>query len=111
MKKFVALLVILGFILPAPVRAQISTDFDPVEKKLRTPMTTEEKMTEDFKKAGDPAKVGEKPGEGKSNWWKWALGAALVIGIAAAAGGGGGGGGGSAPPASPPPTGTVTGSW
>ena len=110
MKKLVALLVILGFILPVPVRAQISTDFDPVEKKLRTPTTLEEKMTEDFKKAGEPAKAGEKPAEGKSNWWKWALGAVVIIGIAAAAGGGGGGGG-SSPPPSTPPNGTVTGSW
>lgn len=105
MNKLVAILVILGFLLPMPVRAQISTDFDPVEKKLRTPMTLEEKMTEDFKKAD--AKPGEKPEEG-STWWKWALGALAVGAIAAAAGGGGGGGGGAAPP---PSTGTVSGSW
>ncbi|MEK6742679.1 MAG: hypothetical protein AABZ15_03670 [Nitrospirota bacterium] len=108
MKKLIAILVLLGFLLPMPVRAQLIPEFDPVEKKLRTPMTLEEKMTEDFKKTGEPAKAGEKPGEGKSNWWKWALGALIVGGIAAAAGGGGGGGGGAAPP---PTTGTVSGSW
>lgn len=108
MNKLIAILVIIGFILPLPVRAQISTDFDPVEKKLRTPTAFEERMAGDAKKAGEPFKAGEKPAEGKSSWWKWALGAALVVGVAAAAGGGGGGGGGSAPP---PTTGTVTGSW
>lgn len=105
MNKLIAILVLLGFLLPVPARAQLIPDFDPVEKKLRTPMTLEEKMTEDFKKTGEPTKPGEKPDEGGSNLWKWALGALVIGGIAAAAGGGGGG---AAPP---PSTGTVSGSW
>jgi len=44
---------------------------------------------------------------GGSNWWKWALGIALIGGVAAAAGGGGGGGGSD----SGSGTTTVTGSW
>lgn len=107
MKRLVSLLVLAGLLLPMPVRAQISTDFDPVEKKLRTPMTTEEKLSEDFK-AGEPGKPGAKPEE-KSNWWKWALGILIVGGIAAAAGGGGGGGDGGGGGGSS--TGTISGSW
>jgi len=42
---------------------------------------------------------------GGSNWWKWALGIALIGGVAAAAGGGGGGGGNSNS------SGTINVSW
>jgi Na+-transporting NADH:ubiquinone oxidoreductase subunit NqrC len=61
----------------------------------------EEQMTQDFqKKQAEEAKkpvVTEQPTASQkektgSNWWKWALGVAVVGGIAAAAGGGGGGG-------------------
>lgn len=107
MNKLIAILAILGFLLPVPVRAQISTDFDPVEKKLRSPSSFEELITDDARKAGEQPKPGTKSAQGKSNWWKWALGAVLIAGVAAAAGGGGGGG--DTPPA--PTTGTVSGSW
>jgi hypothetical protein len=91
MKRFIAILILLSF--AAPVRAQLPSGFEPVEKNLIEKQQLEEEMTKDFQKPqqDQPQEQVKKKG---SNWWKWGLGILVVGGIAAAAGGGGGGGGG-----------------
>jgi hypothetical protein len=87
MKHLIAIIVLLA--IAAPVRAQLPSGFEPVEKNLIEKQKLEDAMTRDMQKQ-EPQKKEEK----SSNWWKWVLGIAVVGGVAAAAGGGGGGGGG-----------------
>ena len=89
MKQLIAVLILLA--IAAPVRAQLPSGFEPVEKNLIEKQKLEDSMTRDMQKQqAEPKQEAKK----SSSWWKWALGILVVGGVAAAAGGGGGGGGG-----------------
>jgi hypothetical protein len=112
MKETIAILIVLSFILPLPVQADVVKELDPVEKELLAPQKTDdqrinEELTREMQKPAAPAKAQEqKP---SSNWWKWTLGIVIIGGIAAAAGGSHGGGSGSG--SSGGSTGNGTISW
>jgi uncharacterized protein YneF (UPF0154 family) len=91
MKKLIIVLIIVSFALP--VQAGMVLTPDPVDKNLIENERLNQEMTKGLNKPGEPLKIEEK--KSGSSWWKWALGIAIVGGIAAAAGGHGGGGGGS----------------
>ena len=110
MHKFIAILLLISFVLPVRVYAGMDTNFDPVEQNLIQKKQIEEDMSQEFRKpVTEPIKTEPKKEEGGSNWWKWALGIVAVGAIAAAAGGGGGGGGGGGAPAGG--TGSVSSTW
>jgi uncharacterized membrane protein YgcG len=116
MKKIVAILILLSF--STPVHARMIMKQDPIESELVTQPQPEERkpviapkpdtadqrkkqleedMSREYQKGNEPqkpvvAKEQDSTEKKGSNWWKWALGIAVVGGIAAAAGGGGGGG-------------------
>ena len=80
---------------------------DPLEKSLQDAQKAEsQRMTDEFKK--DMNKPDQQVSEtsSESNWWKWALGAVVVGGVAVAAGGGKGGSGSSSGSG-----GTVVSTW
>jgi hypothetical protein len=102
MKHLIAIIVLLA--IAAPVRAQLPSGFEPVEKNLIEKQKLEDAMTRDMQKQqAEPRQEVKK----SSNWWKWALGILVVGGVAAAAGGGGGGGGGD----NGGPRGTIKVGW
>ena len=87
MKQLIAILILLS--LAAPVRAQLPSGFEPVEKDL-IQKQLEQDLNRDFQKERRTEQPKAEAKQG-SSWWKWTLGILLVSGIAAAAGGGGGG--------------------
>jgi hypothetical protein len=87
MKHLIAIIVLLA--IAAPVRAQLPSGFEPVEKNLIEKQKLEDAMTRDMQK--QQAEPQRQEAKKSSNWWKWALGIAIVGGAAAAASGGGGG--------------------
>jgi hypothetical protein len=93
MRKLVAVFVLLSFALP--VQAGMVRKYDPVEQELLQNQKLEQDMNREYKNPAESDKpiTAEKTEEPvKSNFWKWALGIALVGGAAVAAGGHSGGG-------------------
>ena len=113
MRTIVSLIVLVSFLLPVRSFGAVIKELDPVEKEfLSAPKSADEnqRLKDDFQsnmKKQDTSKPAEK--SSGSSWWKWALGIAVIGGIAAAAGGGGGGGSSSSTSSSGGAT--VTGSW
>lgn len=119
MRRTVVLLLLLSFTAPAPVRAGIDTNLEPVEQRLidqqkqREKKALEEEMSREFREKQaeqymQPVTSTASKESAGSDWWKWAIGAALIGGIAAAATAGDGDGssgnsGGS--------TGSATATW
>jgi len=97
MKQLIAILIILSF--AAPVRAQLPSGFEPVEKKL-----VDEQLQQELSKGVGKEAPLKSEAKGSSTWWKWALGVVVVGGLAAAAGGGGGDSGTASAGTTPPPT-------
>lgn len=98
MKQIIAVIILLTIALP--VRAQLPSGFEPMEKDLIQKQLLEEELS----KSSQAQEGKAQPAKKSSNWWKWGLGILIVGGIAAAAGGGGGGGGGTS-------TGTIQVGW
>ena len=96
MKRIIIILLLLSFV--TPVHARMVMKQDPIESDLITQQPaddassqkkkqTEQDLNREFKKSGaESAK--QAPEKSGSNWWKWALGAVIIGGVAAAAGAG-----------------------
>lgn len=103
MKKIVSILLFLSIILSLPAQAGIVRELEPIEKELMTPQNPSDRdnkqMNDDFaekmKQTPDQARIGKE--QSGSNWWKWALGIAIIGVVAVAAGGSGDSGTDSSP--------------
>jgi len=123
MKKIIVAGILASFLLPMPVHAAATAEPMPMEQgssllsqpadepgaKDTKPAALEgQRMQDDFTRdIKKPEQLKTEEGKKKTTWWKWALGAVIVGGIAAAASGHGKGNGSSGNNS----TGDISASW